>query len=332
MLVFPGGDAGSWKISDFGLSSINRYNREIPTIGDKVQQLNIGTSKTTDRNLEGAHRAPELSSQYKVRFSGRRSDVWSYGCILAEVIAFVLGGDGEVHEFRVYRQHKGSDNFSSDSFYTVSQATFGTPDVSGMTLRDERFEYLLNPKVKEWFDRMRRQYASNLSWLDGYWYLIRDILITKPDARPRMSEVVRRLYKASPVIQTALQPNAVREPLQLSLKPWNLRLPSTERKTETVDWSLSPCGKFACYLTSKKEQGITVFVIQVFKLEGEEPDQNNQVWRTGDLDGDEWSEISMSGPYLAVYGLTRKSDAKVIYHAVLYLPSDKSPDISLECT
>src|ERR1700723_3857321 len=46
----------------------------------------------------------------------KSSDLWSFGCILATVLAFTLGGPGKVSELYLCRRREGQ--YENDYFYT----------------------------------------------------------------------------------------------------------------------------------------------------------------------------------------------------------------------
>lgn len=89
ILVFKGPDsssAGHWKISDFGESIIK---------ASSVEESGETFRYPLGYNLEGIYRSPELASNGSF---GRKSDVWSLGCILVRVLAFGLDGENKLKD------------------------------------------------------------------------------------------------------------------------------------------------------------------------------------------------------------------------------------------
>ncbi|KAF8250382.1 kinase-like protein, partial [Wilcoxina mikolae CBS 423.85] len=84
---------GSFMISDFGLTRFRERNPHDQNTDTGVD-WDLGSS---------TYRAPECDKVGVVKV-GRAGDVWSLGCILAEVITFVLGGKDGVWTFMEYRK------------------------------------------------------------------------------------------------------------------------------------------------------------------------------------------------------------------------------------
>ncbi|KAI0880287.1 kinase-like protein [Annulohypoxylon maeteangense] len=78
---------GVWKVIDFGISKVRR-----PTLqGTHIPVPGTHTVQTTTRQLGGTYQPPEVNQQ-NVKAMGRRSDIWSLGCILVELITAFSGG------------------------------------------------------------------------------------------------------------------------------------------------------------------------------------------------------------------------------------------------
>ena len=88
---------GKWKVADFGLSVI-RTPQKRPYEKDDVRhgRRGIETIVTAAKRKAGPYVAPEVyKDDGKV---GRNSDIWSYGCILADVIASHMTGKSALRE------------------------------------------------------------------------------------------------------------------------------------------------------------------------------------------------------------------------------------------
>jgi serine/threonine protein kinase len=83
---------GQWKVMDFGISSISQPTKKATAGGAREN----GTPRITYtvgthvRQQGGKYQAPEVS-KVKEDDMGRGSDIWSLGCIFAEVLAANLG-------------------------------------------------------------------------------------------------------------------------------------------------------------------------------------------------------------------------------------------------
>ncbi|BCS19196.1 ankyrin repeat and protein kinase domain-containing protein [Aspergillus puulaauensis] len=89
ILVFKGpnlSSAGHWKISDFGESILNK-----PPINVSGETFRYPIG----HNLTGTYRSPQLANNLSF---GRKSDVWSLGCILVRVLAFGLDGENKLKD------------------------------------------------------------------------------------------------------------------------------------------------------------------------------------------------------------------------------------------
>ena len=144
-----------WKITDFGMSRVKPVSKvevSVPgleitsTFGDidlgryfrrRRPAINSPTAlaSTENRRGEGTYLAPEtvLIGDGRV---GAESDVWSFGCVFSLVITFIGSGPSGVLDFDEFRRHSGGNHF------------FETNQELGKAQ--------VNPRVLEWFDRLRR--------------------------------------------------------------------------------------------------------------------------------------------------------------------------------
>ncbi|KAF1349798.1 kinase-like domain-containing protein [Delphinella strobiligena] len=152
ILVFyqPKSPVGIWKIADLGLS---RIKSGIPD--DSFEQ--DGTSGASQLNLQrpaakfaptyakrppGAYTAPE--SQNGRRVDPYQGDIWSFGCILSEILAFAIGGTQTLREFNDLRYDH------EDRFYErCDQSPTG---------------YRLKQKVFNWLSNIHVQYPTVGLW------------------------------------------------------------------------------------------------------------------------------------------------------------------------
>lgn len=133
ILVFKdeSSSTGVWRISDFGASRV--ANRAVSGTGRRDSGYSASPDAHPPRG--GPYRAPDTISQ-------RRSDIWSFGCIL--VLVFALGLDPEsLPEFDERRKEWPDGQGFDDSFYR------GKPPA-------------LNSNVKTWIEELSIRYRSSL--------------------------------------------------------------------------------------------------------------------------------------------------------------------------
>lgn len=85
---------GTFLLADFGLSNFKSVSQ---------------SSSTPHRRGQGDYQAPEcedLDGDFDKYTIHRSSDIWSFGCIIAEVLTFILEGMEGVDRFRVGRRFK----------------------------------------------------------------------------------------------------------------------------------------------------------------------------------------------------------------------------------
>ena len=172
----PDSAVGKWMISDFGISVLREEDPRFVSIGDYYSQL---TMNLEPRRNRGTYQAPEVELSHLTRHQkgiGRRSDIWSYGCIFSEVLAFALGRDRFVHDFHNTRRGPDGRNY----FYIKDerQGYLMSPD-------DMRQQYLVNPFALEWLNSLR----NSTIWADCYVETIKKILVVDATKRPEATEL-----------------------------------------------------------------------------------------------------------------------------------------------
>ncbi|KAK1149739.1 hypothetical protein N8T08_005293 [Aspergillus melleus] len=130
LLFFRGGfPVGQWKISDFGISVIDEADQgPTTTISDFVNNNTYPVVHEPQRYPNSTYQPPEASPEVSTKF-GRRSDVWSFGCILMRVLAFGLGGEEELRNLDEQRAlNDGSPGNTNDR-----SPLSGPPSHNGIT-------------------------------------------------------------------------------------------------------------------------------------------------------------------------------------------------------
>lgn len=134
ILVFnkEGSSTGFWRISDFGVSRI--ANRALSGSGRRDSGYSASLIDHPPRG--GEYRAPETIAQ-------RRSDVWSFGCILVRVFALALDPES-LPELDRRRQEPFEGDALDDLFYR------GDPPV-------------LKSNIKTWIQELPTRYGSSFN-------------------------------------------------------------------------------------------------------------------------------------------------------------------------
>ncbi|KAI3321711.1 kinase-like protein [Xylariaceae sp. AK1471] len=186
---------GTWKLCDFGISAFkNSQERpeisEVISVGDYHAQI---TMNTTARRDPGPYHAPEVSLlQETIDISpqavlnrgkvGRKSDIWSFGAILAEVLTFALDREKGVEEFerrRLVRQF--GHEYKSDYFYTKKPINIDKLIVPGQS---QACSIEVSPQVLTWLDRLCIESSTPQRWANCWAECVRQILQVGPHGRP----------------------------------------------------------------------------------------------------------------------------------------------------
>ncbi|CAO2655109.1 Nn.00g101730.m01.CDS01 [Neocucurbitaria sp. VM-36] len=222
---------GKWVLTDFGISAFKEEEysttSNMLSIRDLYENLTI---KTAPRRDPGAYQPPEIESMGQRSFTagsntnqgsaGRKGDIWSFGCIFAEVLAFALGQTPAVKEFRKYR--KGSHK--TDYFYErTPDQILGVPN-HGTT-------YQIRSQVRAWLHKLPEAYSFPNKAIDCCVQTILDILVVDGSKRPRAQELVGKMEHVAHHVTNARRPGPLyncplSRPLPRSRVP--VPLPSTE--------------------------------------------------------------------------------------------------------
>ncbi|KAL1853513.1 hypothetical protein Daus18300_011794 [Diaporthe australafricana] len=126
---------GNWKLCDFGISVFGAehlHRGGSPTVqlgsaGDFFMRLEK-TIRTSPKRIPGVYQAPEIEHPHLTsgddsnpELGARTSDIWSFGAIFAEVLAYAQGGASGVKIFaqtRTCPTDVQGVKFPNDFFYT----------------------------------------------------------------------------------------------------------------------------------------------------------------------------------------------------------------------
>lgn len=197
ILVYPNSQSpavGKWTITDFGISMMTESQA-----GHMVRTTLDGTAYTIQRSPlvrgEMPYHPPEvLYGQF-----GRRSDVWSLGCILVRIMAFALSGAAGLRELDLKRRKDadGSADYPDDHFHRASPGTSS---------------HVLNPHIKSWLDNLPHAgYSLHPDILYGCRDLLLRTLKIDKASRPCAREVKDTLWYLARVAHSSNQPDGVRK-------------------------------------------------------------------------------------------------------------------------
>lgn len=189
---------GKWILTDFGISAFKEddapASSDLVSIRDLYENLTI---RTTPRRQPGAYQPPEI--EHMVQGSaGRRGDIWSFGCIFAEVLAFALGQRSAVDEFSKSRRkiHK------NDYFYEkIPNQTLGT--------QSQRTSYRLRTEVDQWLRTLPERYALPNRAIDCCAQTIRDILEVDGPKRIGAGVLVKKMEHVAHHVTNLRRPSSL---------------------------------------------------------------------------------------------------------------------------
>ncbi|KAJ3946940.1 uncharacterized protein N0V96_003316 [Colletotrichum fioriniae] len=144
IIIFGGdGAVGRWKLCDFGISVLKDEESEGPAGEDyhssHYSQMTFNTNARRGRGQYQAPEVPEFWDPYLAESArsggtdtgtgtaalvgrvGRSADIWSFGCIFAEVLAFALGGPRNVEGFLAARRQV-FNNIRDGNFHSPSNS------------------------------------------------------------------------------------------------------------------------------------------------------------------------------------------------------------------
>ncbi|KAJ0376806.1 hypothetical protein COL26b_004858 [Colletotrichum chrysophilum] len=213
IIIFGGdGAVGRWKLCDFGISVLKDEKGDGHMGEDYHYHDNQMTFNTNARRGRGQYQAPEVPEWWGPHLTesvltggtgtdsnagpgaaepvgrvGRSVDIWSFGCIFAEVLAFALGGPRNVEGFLAARRqvfnHVGDVNFHSPSNSNSNSAS------SSSSHRG----FVVRPQVLLWLGEQCAT-AESPVWSNCWAGYIRRILRVDPRERPDAAALERHVH------------------------------------------------------------------------------------------------------------------------------------------
>jgi serine/threonine protein kinase len=154
---------GKFVLSDFGLSRLRKED---------------DGSRSLFKQGEGCYLAPECepsSQDFKPGRIGRASDIWSFGCVLAELLAYLSAKPGEGPEM-------------VSKFYNARKINLGP-----FICYHFHGNNCVNPTVIDFLDNLITG-PSVTERLRSLAYLVKDILQHDPKKRPKAQMITLRLF------------------------------------------------------------------------------------------------------------------------------------------
>ena len=242
---------GKWVLTDFGISAFKERGEEKEeeedqyiTVRDYVEERQNLTINTPARREAGAYQPPEIerlehmaggpSNVPQQRRVGRRGDIWSFGCIFAEVVAFSMGRRPAVTAFRGARQGV----YGNDYFYTFRRSASTSLSPDALIFVPE-----LRPEMERWLRGMPRDPSfSDLASkvLECSVEAVFEILQVdeRPGGRPRAKRVLSLMEHLTDHFHRGFQPgqDCVRREVAVPVQP----LPVVNRPNDHVDEIVPP--------------------------------------------------------------------------------------------
>jgi serine/threonine protein kinase len=222
---------GRWVLTDFGISAFKEDEGSEPnnfvSIRDYYQNLTINTQPRRD---PGAYQPPEVENTgnnvlegritAKEGHAGRRGDIWSFGCILAEVLVFALGQTPLVKQFRKHRKGPKEKHYSTDYFYEEIPSETLRPNATGK-------HYRVRPWIEDFLRRLSDTYTPlPNNTINCCVETILEILVTDGDHRPNADLLLDKLSHVEKHVSTAMFSGETP-----SNCPWKRRSKRPERPT-----------------------------------------------------------------------------------------------------
>lgn len=198
---------GKWMITDFGISVFRHVpladegdEKEdvtdvgVQTVGDLGARLEPKTAAIqTKQQHKGTYQPPE-AYRLGVKRVGRKSDIWSFGCVLSEVLAFALGDEDLLEEFRTIRV----EGFKNDYFYNERKVVIDGEDNRFLGTPNPASAYVYEPKyaIHGWLSNLLRRYPEHGHWLHGCVELVKSTLEIDTKCRADAVVLTKTLKKA----------------------------------------------------------------------------------------------------------------------------------------
>lgn len=218
-----------WMITDFGISTMKEpapidLNRlatpQDLRVLNSARDVAANLTGITPRRNPGPFQAPEVQ-EANARLVGRKSDIWSFGCILSLVLALASGRSKAVQAIdRARRGDPCADNYFyrkvpdsiAEHHQLNEQAQKGSDEVA---LSSDRCE--LNIGVLNYLKEMpAKSRDADQAWISSFVTVILETLNIPLSKRPWAAQVYERLNRVSSLIKST---TSHREEITVFLPP-----------------------------------------------------------------------------------------------------------------
>ncbi|THY60905.1 hypothetical protein D6C97_03633 [Aureobasidium pullulans] len=157
---------GTWKIADFGLSKIKQVVED-STFLSPDDRISHDLSLSKAIRPPGGYTAPEIVRRGSLleNSSSVQCDIWSLGCILAQILVFTVGGSQALRRFNHLRLPGNTFNYRDDRYFE------SYPGLGQLRLKRPLFEVLI-----ELCDS-----SSESNWVKQLVNLVFDVLMVDKD-------------------------------------------------------------------------------------------------------------------------------------------------------
>ena len=188
---------GQWKLADFGLSVVKNkrlsdsHSKHLSADNASFSPSNPQQTHRTERpssvskampaRYPGQYTAPELDQKTPQKADGRSADVWSFGCVLSEIITYAVKLDCKpVEKFRK----------------SLEQSDPPDPKFYHHTTKDVKQEFLDHLDTLPAMAREDTRTPNDTHWTASCVKLIKEIVVKDPNARlgankirPKLSQI-----------------------------------------------------------------------------------------------------------------------------------------------
>ena len=179
----PHHPAGKWVLTDFGVSLFDKGTNQRPSrlhsIRDAGPRLTSRGNRNQFTRAHGPYEPPEVDLP---SVDGRKCDVWSFACILCDVLAFACGRKEGLRQFRKLR-YDGNDDY----FYRTQESLTLLPRVVNSSYTE------LKPEIRTWYQGLAAKHQTDQSWIEDYVAVLDRALVPNPSDRPNMRDFINDL-------------------------------------------------------------------------------------------------------------------------------------------
>ena len=198
----PHHPAGKWMLTDFGVSLFDKGTNQRPSrlhsIRDAGPRLTSRGNRNQFTRAHGPYEPPEVDLP---SVDGRKCDVWSFACILCDVLAFAFGRKEGLRQFRKLR-YDGNDDY----FYRTHESLTSVPRMVNSSYTE------LKPEIRAWYQGLAAKHKIDQSWIKDYVAVLERALVPNPSDRPNMRDFINDLGELPHKI-TANLFNSIEPPL-----------------------------------------------------------------------------------------------------------------------